>query len=355
MKIQRICLGDYRYTWLVLGPDYLPIQPIQEFIRYLNHTEKSPNTIRNYANHLKLFWEFLENINTNWQAITLEHLSRFIYWLRSHHMNVIPLHSHAKRAETTVNCIITCLSSFYRYHKQLGHTTIELTEPGVYGGQRYRSFLHHIYKNKPIHKKIIRLKATKTLPKTLSEAQINAIFNTSINLRDRFLLRLLYETGLRIGQALGLQHCDIQSWDNIIQIIPCDNHMNGARTKSRKPYSVHVSKELMTLYTDYISQYHSHTLAHHYVFINLTTKVPLDYVTVRQLFLRLSKKLGFSITSHMFRHTHATELLRQGWDAGLVQKRLGHASIQTTLDIYSHLDMNDLKNAYDNFLNNGGR
>ncbi len=108
----------------------------------------------------------------------------------------------------------------------------------------------------------------------------------------------------------------------------------------------------MQLYTDYINHYMSSIPGHSYVFINLTTTEPLNYRAVRQFFLRLSHKLGFLINPHMFRHTHATELIRHGWDATLVHKRLGHASIQTTLDIYAHLDTNDLKHAYQHFLNN---
>ena len=48
---------------LVLDANHLPIQPIETFIRYLHYTEKSPHTILSYANHLKLFWEYLDNHN----------------------------------------------------------------------------------------------------------------------------------------------------------------------------------------------------------------------------------------------------------------------------------------------------
>jgi len=44
----------------------------------------------------------------------------------------------------------------------------------------------------------------------------------------------------------------------------------------------------------------------------------------------------------MLRHTHATELIRAGWDASYVQKRLGHAHVQTTLTTYIHLTDEDL-------------
>lgn len=351
MHIQRICLNPNHYSWLVINDDGLPVLPIQEFIRYLEYTEKSPNTIRAYAHHLKLFWEFLTTEQSDWKTISITELARFVHWLRSNDSDVICLTGDSKRTEVTVNTIVTCLSSFYRYHKQSGNANIELTESTAYSGRnRYRSFLYHIHKHKPVHKKIIALKTTKTLPKTLSPAQIEMVLGACPNVRDGFLLRLLYETGIRIGQALGLQHQDIHSWDNLIHIIPRENHVNGARTKSRKPYVIHVSPQLMQLYTDYINDMLIEAPSHQYVFINLNTKEPISYPTVRQLFSRLSKKLGFKVTAHMFRHTHATELIRQGWDASLVQKRLGHASVQTTLDIYSHLDIQDLKKAFQDYL-----
>ena len=46
MKVQRIKIAEHQYIWLVLGDNYLPIQQIEVFIRYLHHTEKSPTTIQ---------------------------------------------------------------------------------------------------------------------------------------------------------------------------------------------------------------------------------------------------------------------------------------------------------------------
>ena len=80
MQIQRIKLDASRYSWVVLDNNQLPIQPILSFIRYLTNVEKSPHTIRNYANHLKLFWEFLNEHKYQWQSIQIDQLSQFIYW-----------------------------------------------------------------------------------------------------------------------------------------------------------------------------------------------------------------------------------------------------------------------------------
>jgi len=45
MKVQRVKVAEHQYIWLVLDDSFLPVQPIEVFIRYLHHTEKSPDTI----------------------------------------------------------------------------------------------------------------------------------------------------------------------------------------------------------------------------------------------------------------------------------------------------------------------
>ena len=56
---------------------------------------------------------------------------------------------------------------------------------------------------------------------------------------------------------------------------------------------------------------------------------------------------GVRFSPHAFRHTHATELLRAGVRMELVAKRLGHASVQTTIDTYGHLGVEDLREELD--------
>lgn len=73
---------------------------------------------------------------------------------------------------------------------------------------------------------------------------------------------------------------------------------------------------------------------------------PLTYKTVDSLFRRLSKKIGIKVNPHLLRHTHATELIRAGWDMAYVQQRLGHTDIQTTINTYIHLKDEDLFTAY---------
>ena len=65
-------------------------------------------------------------------------------------------------------------------------------------------------------------------PQTLAPEQVQALLDACRHKRDRFLLALLYETGMRVGQALGLRHEDFVSRQRLVRIVPRDNP-NGAR------------------------------------------------------------------------------------------------------------------------------
>lgn len=354
MKVQRVKVAEHQYVWLVLDDNFLPVQPIEIFIRYFHHTEKSPDTIQSYAAHLKLFWEYLRETQKNWQTISIADFAEFVHWLRSQSHNVLCLKdsSNSRRTERTVNTILSALASFYRYHNQLGNTDIKLTDPCYLPVNRHRSLFYHVFKHKPIWKRVVGLKAPKTLPKTLTQEQIFQLIDSCSNARDKFLISLLYETGIRIGQALALRHVDIKSWDNEVHVIFRQNNANQARNKSRVPNVLHASQELMQMYTDYLRRYPSLVNESEYVFINFQTNEPLCYGAVRKIFARLINKVGFHVTPHMFRHTHATELIRNGWDSAWVQKRLGHANVQTTIDTYTHIDHKDLKKAFKQYQEN---
>ena len=251
MKVQKIKLSPYDYSWIVLDNNHLPIKPITEFIRYLNNIDKSPFTIRSYAHHLKLYWEFLD-ATLDWTQIKLSGLATFVRWLRElsdkDKMVIDITDDRAARKPATINVILGCISSFYRYHNQLGHTDVTITESKSLPGNRYKALLHHVFKNKPAQRRIISVRQVKELPRTITEAQFAQLSNACTNYRDKFLIWLLYETGLRIGQALSLRHEDIISWDNEIRIKYRTNNLNQLRNKSYKPNTLHVSNHVMALY-----------------------------------------------------------------------------------------------------------
>ena len=356
MKVQRVRVpNSNRVTWLVLDDNYLSVQPIQSYLRYLESIERSPNTIQAYARHLKLFWEFLTNFAVDWKDISLEKLADFVTWLRRPEPKVVAIQpQESKRTERTINTILSAVCSFYDFQYRMGSSE----ELKVYGQQfqfssrSYKPFLHHIIKGKPLQKSLLKLKEPKKQIETLTAEQVKHLISACKRQRDKFLICLLYETGMRIGQALGLHHEDIHSWDNEVHIIPRADNTNGALAKSKDSYVIHVSKELMALYSDYLINEYPEDVDSDYAFINIwegRKGCSMTYSTVAALFRRLENKTDIKAHPHIFRHTHATDLIREGWDVAHVQKRLGHASVQTTINIYTHLTDADLKSAYQSY------
>jgi len=359
MKVQKALVpGTQQVTWMVLDDDYLPVKPIEDFVVYCENIERSPNTIRSYAHHLKLFWEYLHTANLDWKdANTIDKMADFVVWLRCPSLwsydALFLKEQQAQRQESTVNVILSAVAAFYEYHERTGTVPQRnsLYRLQAMPRQRYKSFLHHIMKSRPTRSRVVKLKEPKRFPKTLTPDEVEQIVDACRRTRDKFLISLLYETGMRIGQALGLRHSDIQTWTNTIRIVPRSDNTNNSRTKRVEPYEIHVPTELMALYRDYVVN-ELDEVTSDYVFVNLwrgEIGQPMKYETVIALFRRLSKKTGIRVRPHMLRHTHATELIRSEWDMAYVQKRLGHAHIQTTMDIYAHLGDKDLKKAYQEF------
>lgn len=342
--MQRIKINQNENLWLVIGSNGLSIEPIECFLSFLFNTEKSPNTLESYAHHLKLYWQFMSLKGQDWHNATIADFSQFVVWLRMSAPNVL------RRVESTVNTILSAVASFYRHHNRLGNTTIQLTEASYLPANRHRSLLYHAFKNKPTYKRIVSLKAPKHLPKVITEEQMQAALRACNNERDCFLLCLLYETGLRIGQALSLHHTDIKSFDNEIHVIYRKDHPHQLRNKTYTPNILPISSTLMRQYSTYMDAYADLMTTHPYTFVNITTGVALTYPAVRKLFARLSSQIGFWLTPHMLRHTHATSLIKSGWDAAFVQKRLGHAHVETTINQYVHLEHADLKKAFQYYL-----
>ena len=66
MKVQKGRLDNGKKIWLVLDDNYLPVEPISKYLRYLDSLERSPNTISGYARNLKLYFEYLQENSLDW-------------------------------------------------------------------------------------------------------------------------------------------------------------------------------------------------------------------------------------------------------------------------------------------------
>jgi integrase len=174
------------------------------------------------------------------------------------------------------------------------------------------------------------------------EAQ--AILDACDHLRDRLLLAVLLEAGLRIGEALGTRHEDIDIGGCLVHVVPRDN-ANGMRAKGGRGRTVPVRAPLMRLYADYLNREYG-AVDSDYVFVNLWAAPvgrPVTYPAAYDLVTRLRAVTGIAFSAHWCRHTYATWLLRRGAGMETVKELMGHASVATTIDAYGHLTVEDAR------------
>jgi len=319
--------------------------------------ERSPNTVKAYAHDLKDWFVFLQGREKDWREVDLEDVAAFVAWLRmppaarAGQVAVLPSVDHHVSA-ASVNRKLAALTSFCEFHGRHGVAVPGLlvtTTPGGASGARassFKPFLHHVTKGAPQRRRTIKLTEATPRPRVLTTGQAQGILDGCEHLRDRFLFAVLLDTGMRIGEALGLRHEDLDVAGRQVSVRPRVND-NRARAKSGRSRTIPTSAELMRLYVDYLSAEYG-ALDSDYVFVNLWGKPhgrPLSYPAVYDLVGRLRRRTGIEFGPHHFRHTYATWLLRKNAGMESVKELLGHASITTTVDTYGHLTVEDARTA----------
>lgn len=353
-------------TWTVIDVSFQTVAPVEEWLeahRYL----WSPNTVRGYATALAQWWSFLEQRGETerWTEVGVPAVAGFLSWLRNgrtvEHTLVAP--TVGPSAET-LEARLAAVVSYYRWHEAV--FGVQVAGRLMRGAPRRapaRGLLAHLdARSAPGPSSLVRVRSNRRggRPPLLMPKEIQAIldgcavFDTATgewvgNLRDRLLFALLAESGMRIGEALGLRISDFvmgHGGTPYIEIVPRTDNANGARVKMMRPRRVYVGNDLERLFADYLSHL---ACSAGDVGIAVTTDspllvnlerppllAPLREGTVRDKTAALRKK-GIGPpgwTPHWFRHSHATALLLAGTAEWVVSRRLGHAHVQTTLDIY---------------------
>jgi site-specific recombinase XerD len=289
MRVQRVLMpGTGFESWTVLGDDLMPVEPVERFLSYLASIEKSHNTIKAYAHDLKDWLTYLDRHGVDWRAARLEDVAGFVAWLRlppqarDGLVAVLPTVDPFCSAGS-VNRKLSALTSFCGFHARHGVelsglliTMQPATGRGWAAATSFRPFLHHVSKRGGDRRRTIKLKAPRSLPKVLTVQQVQAILDACEHLRDRLLFALMLDTGVRVGEALGLRHEDIAIAEKTITITARDND-NRARAKTGSR-TIPAGPELMRLYADYLNREYG-ALDSDYVFVNLWS-APLATVRV---------------------------------------------------------------------------
>ncbi|MCF8184990.1 MAG: site-specific tyrosine recombinase XerD, partial [Polynucleobacter sp.] len=179
-------------------------------------------------------------------------------------------------------------------------------------------------------------------PKTLSEKQVEELLeapdvDTPLGLRDRAMLELLYATGLRVSELVGVRLFELSLNDNVVRVM-------GKGSKERLVPLGQIAAEWLRRYIDGGRGELLWQRASDAIFVTVRGSG-----MTRQMFWRLIKKYAGQvgipiehISPHVLRHAFATHLLNHGADLRVVQLLLGHADISTT-QVYTHVARERLK------------
>jgi integrase len=348
MEVVKIKTENNKERYYVADKDGLPIEPILKYIRFKDNINFARNTLRMYCQHLKSYFEYLEQRDLDFQSITIDDLSLFVNWLQNPYKSLNVISSHkidAARSPRTVNIIVNTVLNFYDYifrHEEYSNNIPErlrkfITQPS----RNFKGFLYGIaYEKQKISSNILKLKVPNNKPKTLTKQEIERLICACNNLRDKFLLNLLYETGVRIGEALSLWIEDIDIGEKVIDLKDRGQLENNAEIKTvSSPRKIDISQNLADIFMEYIAEYHTRDVNTNHIFIKISGKKiysAMNYVDVNNLFRMLKKKTGIYVTPHMFRHSSLTTLRMSGWQPEILRIRAGHKNIYTTINTYIH-------------------
>ena len=185
-------------------------------------------------------------------------------------------------------------------------------------------------------------KLGRKLPDVLTVADIDILF-AAIDLsgaqgtRNRAMLEVLYSSGLRVSELVGLKLTDVFFENSFLKVLG----------KGNKERLVPIGSQALKWMRIYVEEVRVHADVKpgndNIVFLN-RRGTQLTRVMIFTIIKRLVEKIGIQkkVSPHTFRHSFASHLIEGGADLRAVQEMLGHESITTT-EIYTHLDRDYLK------------
>lgn len=277
-------------------------QAIDEFLLSCKVEGKSYGTIECYSDKLKGFYWYASNYHwpDDIASITTNHLREFLAYLREtpHRFN-----STCPRAMKPCNS--TTIQKYYRALSSLLNWSVS----------------EGILETNPL----IRIKvpkAEKKVVKALSVNEINQIImalgNTFDGIRNKAIILVLIDCGLRLGELLNIKTSDINMEQQLMKV-------DGKTGERIVRYGSTTAKALKK-YMKIRSRVNGHNSS-----LWLTRKgITLKDSSVETLFIKLRNKTGIHVHPHLLRHTFATLWLKNGGDSLMLQRLLGHTTLMMT-------------------------
>jgi integrase/recombinase XerC len=284
----------------------------ESFLQYLQIEKRySPHTVRSYQNDLDQFYSFLsdKDLPDDPVGVTSHDIRAWIVSMLDNNYSSVSVHRK-----------ISCLRVFYRYLRKEG-----------------------ILKTDPLDK-VVLPKRKKTLPVFVEEAAMNNLLDDYsfgddfAGIRNRTIIEMLYLTGIRRSELIGLRNQDIDLSEGSVKV-------TGKRNKQRiiplvKPFVKHLEEYLKLRdekVTPAVNEWFFITDKGNKLYDKYVYNIVNSYLA---MVTTIEKK-----SPHILRHTFATHMLNRGADLNSIKELLGHANLSAT-QIYTHNTFEKLKKIY---------
>ena len=282
---------------------------LREYHTYLRlERGYSPNTVEGYEQDLEKLRTYCKDNNVDYVHMEFEQLEDFIF-------------------------------------KQFKDTRSEATQARILAGIHawFRFLLYKDYIEQDPSELLEGPRKSRHLPTVLSLDEVNrmmAAIDLSSNEghRNRAMMEMLYGSGLRVSELVNLQLSRIYLSDHYMLI-------EGKGSKQRLVPLSPVAEEWFGYWMQERSTWPLKPESQDIAFVNRYGR-PLTRAMVFTIVKRLCAEAGISktVSPHTLRHSFATHLLQNGADLRVIQQLLGHEDLGTT-EIYTHLNVQDLRNA----------
>ena len=293
---------------------------LQSFLDHLTiERGLSSNSISAYRRDLAKFSDFLDKEKLDFERLSEDEIIIFEVWLKGLGMAV-----------TSINRNISALKSFYKYLAQEFST------------------------NNPVSA-VLSSKVPRRLPKALTIKEITSLIDSTkregdpISLRDHAIIELLYGTGARVSEIVGIDINDFAQSDvegNPITTLKLRGKGSKERIVPLGSFAKNALDEYLVRIRPNLLRKSKSARVETALFLNQRGS-RLSRQSAWQMISDAADSTGLSgkVSPHVFRHSYATHLLDGGADIRVVQELLGHASVTTT-QIYTLITIDKVREAY---------
>ena len=336
--------------WTVLGADFTRVPVVDDYLFSLARSGRAENTGKAYARDIAIFLRWCESRRRQWKDVSaLDDFQAFLL--------IDPAkHGRGPRRETTSNRLLTAVRGLLRFCIEAGQ--LPRAHLGrLYAIKDFRFLPVEARGERPVSderlspRHHLRAPLDSEPPAVISEAQFVAMLRAARSNRDRLLISVMHDCGLRVGEALGLRRADVHFLEDSEHLgcafegphlhVRRRRNANGAVAKSRRPRTVPAPPEVVEWYGLYLLERDRIPRARSsaYLFVNLASAAgePMRYRNVWELVGRLARTAGvpMAVSPHTLRHCYGTSLADAERPIDVIAELMGHGSLRSTM-VYLH-------------------